>query len=174
MASRDPPDRFSDDDIKKALEYAATHLGFVDGLRIEQREALTSFLRGHDLFVSLPTGFGKSVIFQAAPLCVDYLSKLQDPNICTPKSLVVVVMPLKSLIADQLTRASDLNIEAVDVTGGVTDHISEGISSGKFSVLYASPESLLGDEGRDLLDIPALKERLCGLVIDESHCVTKW
>lgn len=137
----------------------------------EMRIHLTKIVEANNLD---STGFGKSVIFQAAPFCVDYLRKLQYPDLSTPKSMVIVVMPLKSLISDQLNRAKDMDIKAADVTGGVTDHIIEAIPSGKFSILYASPESLLEDEGRELFDIPALKDRLCGLVIDESHCVTKW
>lgn len=169
-----------------AMNYALDKLGFVDGFKNKQSVALKSFLRGHDLFVSLPTGFGKSVIFQVAPLCVDFLRGQVDAdeqegvtlddvsNKPTRHAVAVIVMPLKALITDQLSRAKELHIDAADVSGGITDDIRKGICSAKYSLLFASPESLLGDAGHELFNISAIKEQLCGLFIDESHCVSKW
>ena len=37
-------------------------------LKEKQVEAIQSFLSGHDIFVSLPTGYGKSVIYAILPL----------------------------------------------------------------------------------------------------------
>ncbi|XP_072181182.1 probable ATP-dependent DNA helicase RecS [Diadema setosum] len=162
---------FTDSDIQAALDHASTLLGF--SFRSQQVQALTSFLKGHDLFLSLPTGFGKSVIFQAAPLCVDFLSDQQDGH-NSERAVAIVVMPLKSLIADQLSRARELKINAADVSGGLTDELREGITSGNYSILFASPESLLGEAGRELFLITTLTDHLCGFFIDESHCVSKW
>ena len=44
------------------LDGLASDLGFV--LKAEQMEAVESLLRGKDVFGVLPTGFGKSLIFQ--------------------------------------------------------------------------------------------------------------
>ena len=44
------------------LDGLAGDLGFV--LKVEQKEAVASHLRGKDVFGVLPTGFGKSLIFQ--------------------------------------------------------------------------------------------------------------
>ena len=156
-----------------AIQYASEKLGFVNGFRSQQCAALSSFLKGQDLFVSLPTGYGKSVVFQAAPLCVDFFRG------CVTQSrhdhhMAIIVMPLRSLIADQIRRAQELHIDAVDVTGGLTDGIRENISSAKYSLIFTSPESLLGDVGHELLSMSAMKEQVCGFFIDESHCVSKW
>ncbi|XP_041460827.1 ATP-dependent helicase SGS1-like [Lytechinus variegatus] len=102
----------SDDDIEESMRYAARKLGFVDGFRDQQRTCLKSFLRGHDVFIALPTGFSKSAVFQAAPLCVDFLRQLGDHGDTTERSLAIVVMPLKSLVADQMSRAKELGINA--------------------------------------------------------------
>ena len=43
----------------------------------EQQKSLREFLGGHDIFVNLPTGFGKSLIFQCLPIAARMLC-LQD------------------------------------------------------------------------------------------------
>ena len=40
-------------------------------LKEKQVEAIQRFLSGHDVFVSLPTGYGKSVIYAILPLIFD-------------------------------------------------------------------------------------------------------
>ena len=39
----------------------------------KQREALEAFTSGHDMFIALPTGYGKSIIFGVLPLFFDKL-----------------------------------------------------------------------------------------------------
>ena len=51
--------------IGLALEFAKIKLG-LEELKKHQTTAIRNFVEGHDLLVHLPTGFGKSVIFQAA------------------------------------------------------------------------------------------------------------
>ena len=53
--------------IGPALEFAKNKLG-LEELKKHQTTAICNFFEGHDLLVNnyLPTGFGKSVIFQAA------------------------------------------------------------------------------------------------------------
>nr|XP_054758518.1 ATP-dependent DNA helicase RecQ-like [Lytechinus pictus] len=155
--------------VQDALLYASGKLSIK--FRKQQEEALTSFLLGHDVFVSLPTGFGKSVVFRGAPLCMDFLRGQQDVGF---NSLAIVVMPLKSLIQDQLDNAKKSGISAVDLSGGITDKIREELASGCHSLILSSPEVLTGDSGRDLMTISTVRDRLCGLFVDESHCVKKW
>ncbi|XP_071484695.1 ATP-dependent helicase wrn-1-like [Diadema antillarum] len=161
---------FSDDEIEESIKYAASKIGFMDGFRDEQRTCIKSFLLGHDLFVALPTGFGKSAIFQVAPLCVDFLRGLRDCN--SSKAVAVVVMPLKSLVTDQMSRAEEFGIIAADLSAGLTDTIRESISAGKYSILFASPECLQEDDTPEIFQL--LRDQVCGFFIDESHCVTKW
>lgn len=46
--------RYGESEVVKALDESATALGFT--LRPKQTEAVVAFVRGHDVFVSLPTG----------------------------------------------------------------------------------------------------------------------
>ena len=62
-------------------------------LKKEQRDAILSFISSNDVFVSLPTGFGKSLIYGCLPVLFD---KLHNHDYTT--SIVVVVSPLKALM----------------------------------------------------------------------------
>ena len=53
------------------------------------------FLQKEDVFVNLPTGSGKSLIYQALPLVFDHVSDESD-------RIIVVVSPLVSLMGDQV------------------------------------------------------------------------
>lgn len=43
----------------------------VRALKEKQEEALKSFMEGNDTFVSLPTGYGKSLIYAVLPIAFD-------------------------------------------------------------------------------------------------------
>ena len=58
-----------------------------------------NFLGGENIFVNLPTGFGKSLTFQCLPIAADMLC-LKDDEIQVFS--VVVTSPLHSLIEDQV------------------------------------------------------------------------
>ena len=51
----------TDDSLKTALKVAAEQLGIT--LKDKQQEAILAFLSGRDVFISLPTGYGKSYIY---------------------------------------------------------------------------------------------------------------
>lgn len=59
-------------DINAAIRKSALALGYTS-LKEKQVEAMYSFLQGKDTFVSLPTGYGKSLIYAALPIAFDFL-----------------------------------------------------------------------------------------------------
>ena len=61
------------------LDGLANDLGF--GLKVEQKEAVESLLRGKDVFGVLPTGFGKSLIFQLFVLAKNRASSLPNASV---------------------------------------------------------------------------------------------
>ena len=63
---------FSDSDFEAACSFAATSLGVLE-LNNYQKQSLKAIANGRDVFVSLPTGFGKSVCFQSVPFVWDFL-----------------------------------------------------------------------------------------------------
>ena len=57
-----------------AVQLAADKLDIT--LKDKQREAILAFLSGRDVFVALPTGYGKSYIYGILPLCFDALKSM--------------------------------------------------------------------------------------------------
>ena len=126
----------------------------------DQKKAIVAFVNGSDVFVSLPTGSGKSFCYWCLPDVFD------EMNGKSGQSIVLVVSPLIALMMDQVASLSNRGIKAVHVTG---------IHEGKFQILFFSPEQLLQNSAwRDVLLSPVYVENLIGFVVDEAHCVKKW
>ena len=70
----------------------AVSVGYPE-LKRQQLEAMIAFMSGKDVFVILPTGFGKSLIYATLPLAYDA---------ATDKSVVIVVSPLTAIMKDQI------------------------------------------------------------------------
>ena len=68
---------FKEDIVSKSIEYAAGRLK-LSNFKNLQTKAIRSALKGEDVFVNLPTGYGKSAIFQAIPLCKDFVHTTTD------------------------------------------------------------------------------------------------
>ena len=68
-------------------------------LKPEQLSAIDAILRGRDTFVSVPTGFGKSLVYQVLPFCADWLTGRVTGISTSSKPVVMVVSPLLSLYA---------------------------------------------------------------------------
>jgi len=86
--------------MEEALAYAATKHGYES--KTEQKEAVKAFVRGNDVFVSLPTIFGKSLCFALLQYVFDYLRGETESQ----KSVVLGVSPLMSLMMDQWNKYS--------------------------------------------------------------------
>jgi superfamily II DNA helicase RecQ len=72
-------------DVEAALKVAVARVGVAE-LRDKQREAIESFVSGKDVFVALPTGYGKSLCYQILPSLFDALRGHPIPT-----SIIVVV-----------------------------------------------------------------------------------
>ncbi len=83
--------------IKGAIAAAASTLGY-QGLRPQQQQAVHTFVTGHDVFVSMPMGSGKSLCFAILPNVFDRIRGLTE----NPASIVIVVSPLISLMKEQV------------------------------------------------------------------------
>ena len=68
---------FKEDIVSKSIEYVAGRLK-LSNFKNLQTKAIRSALKGEDVFVNLPTGYGKSAIFQAIPLCKDFVRTTTD------------------------------------------------------------------------------------------------
>ena len=109
MAAKDVPIKFDgicdikwdDHEFREDLQMVC-HYFNVDELFAEQLKILRSFFQGKNMYFSAPTGYGKSLIFQAIPLIADHLLDRS-----TATSIVIVISPLHSLMFDQVKYLND-------------------------------------------------------------------
>jgi ATP-dependent DNA helicase RecQ len=125
-----------------------------------QRFVVSNTLESRPQIVVLPTGSGKSLCFQLPALL------LPGPTL--------VLMPLLSLLADQLRAMLEAGVPVGALRGGLSTEekasLFEGIRSGRIRLVLATPEACLAEA-----NMPRLAE--CGfshLVVDEAHCVSEW
>lgn len=144
-------------------------------LKKEQLSALRHAYDGEDVFVWLPTGFGKSIVYECLPFLFDH--KLDRLRACSC-NVVLVVSPLVALMIDQVEslrkrgvdRAVMSDREGVDKGLLVSEkHISQ------YHLLFCAPEAvILVERWRQLLSDSPLHFRIVAIAVDEAHCVSKW
>ena len=133
-------------------------------LKEEQRNAIKAFVDGKYVFALLPTGYGKSLIYQLAPMVSKKLGHKENP-------VVIVVSSLFALMEDQVKEATEMGITAMQL--GVHDEVE--IISGRCQLLFGSPESwLLNNKWRDMLGSEVFQANIIGIVVDEVHLTYKW
>ena len=152
------------ENIEAAITASAAALGY-DKLTSNQSEVVKSFISGSDVFVSLPTGSGKSLCYWVLPGAFNLLRQ-------TNSSVVLVVSPLIALMKDQVERLKGKGVKAV-YGGDQCD--MELVSEGHYHIVFLSPESLLmSNKWRDVLMSDVYQRNLVAVVVDEAHCVKKW
>ena len=91
-----------------AIEFSPEKLGNPDcELKTEQYDAIRAVcVEEKDVLTVLPTGFGKSVIYQVLPSMFDFLRSAGEPE--QQNLVVIVVSPLNALMRDQYAEAEEL------------------------------------------------------------------
>lgn len=133
---------------------------------IEQAENCVEGKTYRDIFVTAPTGSGKSLMFQLPAI---YLAEKY-------KLLTLVITPLIGLMKDQVQNLEERGYFGAktinsDISPIVKEETLAAVANGECDILYLSPESLLSRN-----DVEQLigKRRIGMLVVDESHIVTTW
>ena len=157
--------RRTDADIENIIG-AATNCFGINEVKEQQLSALKNYLKGYDVFCILPTGYGKSLIFQTFHLCYDKLHGYDD-------TISLVIFPLKSLIEDQIAKLKEKGISALYINETTS---AQEIIDGKYALLFSTPETLLSStsSGRKILLTDSVRKRIRGIFVDECHVVTKW
>lgn len=133
---------------------------------VQQAEKARKGEEYKDVFVTSPTGAGKSIMFQIPAI---YLAEKYD-------LLTIIISPLIGLMTDQVQGLHSKNVHfSATINSEITPvekmDIIEKVKSGQISILYISPETLLSRSDISML----IGERKVGLfVIDEAHIVTTW
>jgi ATP-dependent DNA helicase RecQ len=148
------------------LEYFLKYIFGYSSFREGQVDSLKRILLNKDTIALLPTGAGKSLIFQLASLLLPGVS--------------VIVVPIKSLMHDQVENLERKGItRAIGLSGDIEsrsekEKVQALIHRGQYLFIYVAPERFLIDEFRDTLQEFTKKYLISLIVIDESHCVSEW
>ena len=133
-------------------------------LKPQQKSAIQQLVLRGDLLAVLPTGFGKSLIFQIFIKIKEIMTK--------NKQYAIVVCPLESIIADQIEEASIIGFNA----RSLKELSPQELENGDFQLLFGSAEEVLSK--RFLAAIKKqntpLYENLAVIIVDESHTVETW
>ena len=137
-------------------EFFFLHLKYPLILRPEQRQAVEALLQGRDVLAILPTGYGKSMIFQVYVAAAAL--KLKDHQ------TVLVVCPLGSIIEEAKGMAMSA-ASLSDITDGE-------LRSATFQLLFGPAEKAINNRFLDILkDGTALHRNVAAVVVDECHTV---
>ena len=160
--------------IEDALKSAVTRLGF-DEAKDKQKEAVVAFVSGRDVFVSLPTGYGKSLCYSCLPCLFDRLGLQTGEERPRVDAVVVVVTPLVAIMKEQSELLTGKGVPSIHITSGIDGSTEEALLEGRFRIVFISPEQLLGlKKWRDMLRSEVYQKSLAAFVVDEAHCVKKW
>ncbi|MDQ4091729.1 MAG: DEAD/DEAH box helicase, partial [Actinomycetota bacterium] len=129
-------------------------------LRPGQEEAIRAAAAGRDVLAVLPTGAGKSAIYQLAALIIP------GPT--------VVVSPLIALQRDQVAALVANGVDAAEANSQVRAadrrQAFDDLIAGDLEFLFVAPEQLANPEV--LEQATAAKPSL--MVVDEAHCICSW
>lgn len=146
--------------MQRAKRIAHEVFGY-DQLHDAQKEAIQSVLDGHDTLAIMPTGSGKSAVYQVAALALG--------------GKAVVVSPLVALQRDQveaLEESAPGQAAFVNSTlrPAEREETFEAFTGGAVEFLFLAPEQLTNGQTLDRLRQaqPSL------FVVDEAHCVSEW
>lgn len=127
--------------------------------------------RKADVLVTLPTGEGKSVLFQVPALCYGLRTR----------RLTLVISPLRALMRDQVEKLWEQGFhQSVDyLSADRPAHDIEGVLQGvldhRIVLLYVAPERFRAKRFMDVLERRFDSDSAFEyVVVDETHCVNQW
>ncbi len=144
----------------------------VDELYGDQIRLIKAFVRGQNIYFNAPTGYGKSIIYQSLPWIFDTLHE-QTVGFST----LIVVSPLQSLMEDQYNHMNRIGISSVALYSENSDDTNtlRDVREGVYSLVFASPECLLGKKAwRSILCSDEFRDHCIGVVFDEAHIIAQW
>lgn len=128
-----------------------------------QEEVIKSILEGHNTFVIMPTGGGKSLCYQLPALMQDGTAIVVSPLIALMKNQVDALRAHASV--DGIAHVLNSSLNKTEIRE-VMDDIENGVTK----LLYVAPESLTKEEYVHFLQ----KQKISFMAVDEAHCISEW
>jgi ATP-dependent DNA helicase RecQ len=150
----------NDDDLSTTLHTSLRKVFGLHEFRRHQRDIIEGIVAGHDAFVLMPTGGGKSLCYQLPALL--------------RSGVAIVVSPLISLMKDQVDALKENGVAAEFYNSALgaqeSRRVLASLHAGELDLLYVAPERLMSpDFLQRLAELP-----IALIAIDEAHCVSQW
>lgn len=145
--------------LVKEKNLLQTYFGY-ESFRPGQEDAISHILHLHNTLAVMPTGGGKSLIYQIPGLSLD--------------GTAIIISPLISLMKDQVDGLISLGIHATYINSslpvGEQERRMREIANGRYKFVYVAPERFESFRFTELMrDI-----RISLVAFDEAHCISQW
>ena len=146
-------------ELKKVLK---EHFGF-DTFKSNQEQIIKSLLGGHNVFVLMPTGGGKSLCYQLPSLIMEGTAIVISPLIALMKNQVDAVRHMSQ--SDGIAHFINSSL-----TRNQVEKVKDDIRNGVTKLLYVAPESLTKESNIEFLK----SVKISFYAVDEAHCISEW
>ena len=146
-------------DLHKALQ---EHFGF-DKFKGTQEKVIESVLAGHDTFVIMPTGGGKSLCYQLPAMVSEGVAIIVSPLIALMKNQVDLVRGYSS--NDEVAHFLNSTLTKKEIK-----EVHDDLLTGKTKMLYVAPETLTKQENLEFFS----DLKISFFAVDEAHCISEW
>jgi len=146
-------------DLYKALQ---EYFGF-DKFKDTQEKVIESLLAGHDTFVIMPTGGGKSLCYQLPAMVSEGVAIIVSPLIALMKNQVDLVRGYSS--NDEVAHFLNSTLTKKEIK-----EVHDDLLTGKTKMLYVAPETLTKQENLEFFS----DLKISFFAVDEAHCISEW
>lgn len=148
---------FTEDQLDRVLQETFGFEAFREG----QKEAIIQLGDEKRLLCILPTGYGKSLLYQVPSALTD--------------GVTLVISPLLALMRDQLKQLNErFGIAAASINSDQDEKENKAAAiaakNNEIDILFVAPEQLDDLRKRDFF----LDLNLDMVVVDEAHCISTW
>jgi ATP-dependent DNA helicase RecQ len=146
-------------DLHKSLQ---EYFGF-NKFKDNQEKIIESLLAGHDTFVIMPTGGGKSLCYQLPAMVSEGVAIIVSPLIALMKNQVDLVRGYSS--NDEVAHFLNSTLNKREIR-----EVHDDLLTGKTKMLYVAPETLTKQENLEFFS----DLKISFFAVDEAHCISEW
>ncbi len=144
------------------IEQLKHYFGF-DCFKGDQEAIICNVLAGHDTFVLMPTGGGKSLCYQLPALLMEGTAIVISPLIALMKNQVDAIRQVSEDDGIAHFLNSSLTKTQIDI-------VKRDVKAGRTKLLYVAPESLTKEDNVSFLT----SVKISFYAVDEAHCISEW